>query len=140
MIKRMRYHSVRLAATGLMACVLCACGRPDRRQLDILPDTDKARAALDTALTAWKKGEKMSAVKGDSVGIQVSDRMWMKGSKLAAFEILQAEDKPGPRWFSVKLTLAGAQPQTVRYAVLGIDPLWVYREEDYKQACDMANQ
>lgn len=135
-----RSFSIGWLALGAAALVLCGCGRADRSELDILPSTDKARDALETSLAAWKNGTKMADVKGDTVGIQVSDRMWMKGKKLAAYEILAAEDTPGPRWFSVKLTMVGAQPQTVRYAVLGIDPLWVYREEDYKQACEMSNQ
>jgi hypothetical protein len=68
------------------------------------------------------------------------DRVWQSGGKLAAFEILKVEDKPGPRWFSVKLTLKDApQAQEVRYAVLGLDPLWVYREEDYNRSCGMGN-
>jgi hypothetical protein len=132
-----RYHAIRWLGLGLMALALCGCNRADRTELDILPSEDKARAALETALTAWKNGEKMGNIKGDSCSIEVGDRVWMAGKKLAAFEILGAEDKPGPRWFSVNLTLKGAQPQQVRYAVLGIDPLWVYREEDFNQACGM---
>jgi hypothetical protein len=105
--------------------------------MDILPNGDRARVALDKALTAWKGGAKMGTVKGDSGNIEVADRVWMSGKKLAAFEIIGPEEKPGPRWFSVRLTLQGASPQTVRYAVLGLDPLWVYHEEDFNQACGM---
>ena len=47
-------------------------------------------------------------------------------------------DGPGPRWFAVKLTLADvSEPQQVNYAVLGLDPLQVFREVDYNRACGM---
>jgi hypothetical protein len=59
-----------------------------------------------------------------------------------SFEIVKSMDKPGPngpgpRWFAVKLTLQDAEPQQVNYAVLGLDPLQVFREVDYNRACGM---
>jgi hypothetical protein len=132
-------HAVPLLGLAFLAFALGGCSRADRSELDILPESDKARAALEKALTAWKNGEKMGKIQGDSHGIEVADRVWMSGGKLAAFEIIGADDKPGPRWFRVRLTMKGAQPQQVNYAVLGLDPLWVYREEDFKQACGMGS-
>ena len=139
MRESVRHHAARLLGLGMMFCALSGCGT-SRHELDILPNEDKARAALETALAAWKNGQRPGKVEGDSHGIEVVDRVWQAGGKLASFEIVQAEDKPGPRWFSVKLTLKGApQPQQVRYAVLGLDPLWVYREEDYNRSCGMGD-
>jgi len=134
-----RYTGVLLSALGLAACALSGCSRL-RNELDILPNTDKARAALDKALSAWKDGQKVGTIQGDSQKIEVLERVWQSGKKLSAYEIVKAEDKPGPRWFTVKLTLQGSQPQQVSYAVLGIDPLWVYREEDYNQMCGMTSK
>jgi hypothetical protein len=136
-----RPRAVGLLGAALLLLVLCGCSRADRHELDILPSTDKAQAALEKALTAWKNGEKMGKIQADSHSIEVADKVWMAGAKLTAFEILGPEDKPGPqpgpRWFLVKLTLKNSPPQQVHYAVLGLDPLWVYREEDYNQACGM---
>lgn len=139
-MQRTQSCSIRWLTLGLTALTLCGCSRVDRSQTDILPNTDKARVALDKALTAWKNGEKMGSIKEEAYTVEVADRIWMAGKKLSAFEILEAEDKPGPRWFSVRLTLKGSQPQTVRYAVLGINPLWVYREEDFNKLCEMGNK
>jgi hypothetical protein len=133
-----RYRAIDLLGLGLLTLVLCGCGGANRSELDILPGADKARAALEKALTAWKNGEKCGKVLGDSQSIEVVDKVWKSGGKLAAFEILRAEDKPGPRWFTVKLTLVGsAKPQEVGYAVLGLDSLWVFRDEDYKKLSGM---
>jgi hypothetical protein len=143
-MKQLLYDGARLLGVGLVLCALTGCSG-NRSQLDILPSQDKARGALEKALTAWQSGQKMGKIQGDSEGIEIIDRVWKKGQKLASFEILQAMEKPhgegqpGPRWFSVRLTLKGSQPQQVNYAVLGLDPLWVYREEDYNQACGMGN-
>ena len=132
-----RYCAVPLLGLGLLALTSCRRSATHRSDLDILPGTNNARDALDKALTAWKDGKKVGKIQGDGPGIEVVDSAWQAGRKLSAFEILQAEEKPGPRWFLVKLTLKDAQPQQVRYAVLGLDPLWVYREEDYNQALGM---
>ncbi len=140
MLQHIRHRAIGLLVLGLTACVLSGCNRADRNELDILPETDRARTALETALTAWKNGEKMGSIKGQGHGIEVADRVWRAGKKLSAFEIVGAEDKPGPRWFSVRLTLKGARPKQVRYAVVGIDPLWVYSEDDFKQMCNMGDK
>jgi hypothetical protein len=134
-----RYAGTLLAVFGLVLCASSGCSRL-RNELDILPNEDKARAALDVALSAWKDGQKVGTIQRDSQKIEVLERVWKSGKKLSAYEIVKAEDKPGPRWFTVKLTLQGSQPQQVSYAVLGIDPLWVYREEDYNQMCGMGNK
>jgi hypothetical protein len=121
-------------AIALAAFVLCGCGGANRNELDVVPAADRARTALEKALTAWKNGEPCGKIQADSPTIQVVDHVWQSGRKLAAFEVVKAEDKPGPRWFSVKLTLVGAaEPQLTAYAVLGIDPLWVFREEDFEK-------
>lgn len=132
------YRVTSLLGFALVHCALSGCGRADRSEMDILPSQDKARAALAKALAVWENGQKPGKIQGNSHSIQVVDNVWQAGGQLAAFEILQAEDKPGPRWFSVKLTMKDSgETQQVRYAVLGLDPLWVYREEDFLRACGM---
>jgi hypothetical protein len=56
------------------------------------------------------------------------------GQKLQNFQILKEESGDGPKIFSVRLTLTNpAKEEVVRYFVFGKEPLWVYRETDYKQ-------
>jgi len=68
-----------------------------------------------------------------------STRNGKRGHKLGSFEIVSHEpNQGGPQWFSVKLVLKKpAGEQMVRYCVLGNDPLWVYREEDYNKTSGM---
>jgi hypothetical protein len=137
-----RYHAARLLGLVVALCALSGCGGSQRDELDILPDQDKARATLEKALNAWKSGQKAGRIQGESPAIEVLDSVWKNGARLTAFEILQPVDKsgpngPGPRWFAVKLTLQDSEPQRVNYAVLGLDPLQVFREVDYNRMCGM---
>jgi hypothetical protein len=132
MTKRGLVHATGLLGLGLVLSVMSGCGSSSRGETDILPSQETARAALTEALAAWKNGQKMGRIEGSSHDIEVVDSTWQEGAQLASFEILQALDKPGPRWFSVKLTLRDSpEPQQVQYAVYGLDPLWVFRAEDY---------
>ena len=66
------------------------------------------------------------------VTVEVLDQNWSSGQKLQSFEIVGDETGAGPRIFTVKLKTAKGE-QTVKYYVVGIDPLWVYSEADYKK-------
>ena len=67
--------------------------------------------------------------------VEVEDAKWKAAPKqLRDFEILGEDERPTdavPRYFKVKLTMISGPPQEVRYVVFGIDPLHVYREQDY---------
>ena len=71
--------------------------------------------------------------------VEAVDSKWKAGQKLSKFEIL-GEDAggQGPTFFSVRLTVKGrAKAEVVRYVVVGRDPLWVYREDDYQTSAGM---
>ena len=132
-----QWHGSFSVAQGVVLCVLAGCSR-SRDPLDVLPNEDKARATLEKTLAAWKNGQPCGKIQGESPTIQVVDALWQAGSKLTSYEILQSVDKPGPRWFSVKLTLEdSSEPKQIHYAVMGLDPLWVMPEEDYDKTCGM---
>ena len=116
----------------MLLLTLCGCGGSGTAKY--IPATTTARSTLQTALDAWQKGEKPGQIKAGPPAIQVVDSKWTSGQKLAKYEILQEESGEGPRWFSVKLSMSKpAGEQVVKYAVVGNDPLWVYRDEDYKK-------
>jgi hypothetical protein len=112
--------------------LLVGCSRQGARNQDYTPATDKARKALETALEHWKGGNPPGTVPGTSPQVDVVDFMWRSGQKLTSYEIIGEEPGSETRFFKVRLTPATGAPQEVRYAVFGIDPLQVYREEDYK--------
>jgi hypothetical protein len=101
---------------------------------DFTPPADNARRALEAALAHWKAGNAPTGIPGKSPAIEVLDSKWKAGQKLLEFEVLE-EDVPGagPRRFRVRLTPSKGPPQEVHYLVIGIDPIWVYRDEDYKR-------
>ncbi len=117
-------------ACGLF--LLCAAGCSTRSTNDFVPAKGNARKALEQALTAWQNGQS-NQVANVSPKVNAVDSRWKTGAKLAKYEVLSEEASPGGPSFSVKLTLQ--QPpgeKTVRYIVIGKDPLWVYSEEEYK--------
>ncbi len=135
-----RRHFCLMAASlffALTPIVLAAC--TSRKAEDFIPKEDQSRQALTTALTAWKNGEKWEKIPAGESTIEVLDNKWRAGQQLADFQILEADPAgEGPQWFTVKLVMKKPPGQLkVRYVVVGIDPLWVYREEDYKKSSGM---
>jgi hypothetical protein len=117
--------------------LLTGCSRQGTRNQDFAPASDKAKKALEAALNHWQAGNPPGTVPGTSPHVEVVDFKWKNGQKLTSFEILDEEPGSEPRFFKVRLTPAQGPPQEVRYAVMGIDPLWVYREDDYKKLSGM---
>jgi hypothetical protein len=116
-------------------CAGCANKSYDK----YIPSEDKARQALEASLNAWRDGKKPGPVEGAPMSVQAVDSEWLNGKKLQSYEIVGEEPSEGPRVFSVRLTLQrpSGQQATVRYYVVGKDPLWVYREADYKAPAGM---
>ena len=126
-------------APALAALTLLAVGCRSREG-KLVPASTPARQALENALAAWKEGQRPGKLAGQSPSVEVKDSRWEAGDRLESFEVLREEDYPGsgPRWFSVRLKLSQpAGEQTVRYAVLGNDPGWVFREPDYQKLSGM---
>jgi hypothetical protein len=112
--------------------LLAGCNKPSEEKFT--PSAANARQALEMALTQWRDGQaKPAQFPFDKVKVEVVDQAWTDGQKLQSFEILGEEaSTSGPRVFSVKLKTAKGE-QTVKYYVVGIDPLWIYGEADYRK-------
>lgn len=125
---------MRLLALSGWLLFLVGCS-PGGKVEDFTPPADNARKALEAALNHWQAGNKPGTVPGTSPTVEVVDAKWKAGQKITAYEILGEDSTgPGPRTFKVRVTLALGPPLEVRYVVVGIDPLWVYRDEDFKKA------
>lgn len=125
-------------AGGLL--VFAGCSKGGKVE-DFTPPSDKAQQALVAALTHLQSGNAPGTVPGTTPRVEFVDTKSTPG-QIKGFEIL-GEDSPtagssAPRFFKVRLTLAKGSPQEVRYVVVGIDPLWVYREEDYRSLSGLA--
>jgi hypothetical protein len=135
-----RYYSWCLPLPFVLA-VAGGCGH--RSDAHLLPSSAVARHALETALTAWQNDQPLGRVASGPPAIEVIDSRWRDGAKIDRFEILDQEPGEGPPRFAVRLTYRAApsdpvtQQQVVRYVILGQEPLWVYRAEDYDKMSGM---
>lgn len=121
----------------ILCAVLSAVGCTGGGKVeDFTPSTTNARNALTTALTHWQGGGQPGTVPNTTAPIvEVTDSKWRAGQKITGFEITAEEtpDKTGPVFFTVKLTSSSGPPVVAKYAVFGIDPLLIYRDEDYQK-------
>jgi hypothetical protein len=115
-----------------VACV-SACGPADYRAR-YMPPEDKARAALAVALRAWQQGNVGPLAIDTEIGVELVDQGRRDGQMLKHFTILGEVSMDGGRWFEVELFLdKPLETERERYCVIGIDPLWVFRQTDYEQ-------
>jgi hypothetical protein len=93
----------------------------------VAADEEKARKTLETAMTAWQKGETVDGMKKASPSIVVADPRWERGDKLSRFEV-SGEGKPSgaERAFTVTLWLVDSRGKVAREQVVykvGTDPI-----------------
>ncbi len=114
-----------------LAAILPGCSRV-RSAERYVPDVESARAALAAALTAWQDDRPAGAITQVSPPVQVVDCQRQAGRRLERYQILGEVAGDSPRCFAVRLVFDNPpDEQTVRYVVVGIDPLWVFHEDDY---------
>jgi len=125
-------RSLVLCAFLVYGLASAGCKRPTADKY--IPADATARQALETALNAWKDGKtKPEGLTVGKAGLVVLDDSWGAGKKLTAFQIMEEGPVDGRPWFTVKLTLDKGE-QTVKYVVVGKDPIWVYSENEFKKA------
>ncbi len=117
----------------LVAAVLClGCG--SGRSFDrYVPPPATAEEAVASALAAWQAGQPLGPVEGGPRPIQVVDSLRRPGQRLTRYEVLGEVPADAARCVAVRLVLEDpVEEQTARYVVVGVDPLWVFRLEDYE--------
>jgi len=131
-----RIQKLKFGPVLFLLGVTAGCGVGQARYT---PTSDEARSSVEAALTAWKDGKPAGEVAG-TPAIHAVDSAWQAGQQLESFEIGAQEDIDGTKQFPVKLTMKATQKsEDVRYIVHGRDPVWVYREEDYRRTLNMEN-
>ena len=97
------------------------------------PSDERARTALEGALSAWQQGLPTGELPGaENPKVHLADTHRTPGQRLRAFAVQGVAPGDGPRVFTVKLTLANPEAELrARFVVVGIDPIWVFRQEDY---------
>ncbi|HQU47215.1 MAG: hypothetical protein B7Z73_14755 [Planctomycetia bacterium 21-64-5] len=128
-----RWSIVEWALAALLLPGVAACGRPSGYERYV-PSAERAHEALDQVLAAWKSGETVESLtlKSAPITVRVADSTRRPGQRLVAYDLLGEVSGEGPRTFVVRLKLDDpSDEQEVRYYLVGIDPLWVFRQEDY---------
>lgn len=120
----------RSLASCVLAVALLGCNRADNRRY--IPAAAPAREALTAALQSWAAddGETPRLAAGKP-SLQFADSL-RTGRTLESFEIIGELPVEEGRRFEVRLTLSDPPgKEKAQYVVIGIDPLWVIRLEDY---------
>ena len=119
-----------VAGAGLFSAA--GCGGTNRHD-DFIPREDVARTALDAYLHAWSAGNKSPDVPDTNPPVSVIDDLRLKGRTLTGYKILGPSPADAPTCFAVQLNLGNpAEEVRERYVVVGLNPLWVWRYDDYQ--------
>ncbi len=113
----------------LIACV-GGCGRKNE---DFVPTPEVALEALTQVLDAWKAGLPAGEIAGTKPLIFGTDTSRKAEQRLVNYEILGESPGDAGRTYVVKVKLTNPSEELkLQYIVVGIDPLWVFRQEDYQ--------
>ncbi len=83
-------------------------------------------------MRGWMQGHPTGRLESASPGVQVIDAHRVPGQVLRDYEILAETVSPRARTFSLRLNLSSPDERPiVRFLVVGIDPVLVFREEDH---------
>lgn len=119
-----------IAAVVWLTVLHTGCG--DRSQ-KFIPNSQEAERALETALDAWKAGHPAGAITGTSPLVHVTDASRKAKQTLQDYRILGEVHSHHGRRYVVELELTDpAEKVKAEYIIVGIDPLWVFRREDYE--------
>jgi hypothetical protein len=111
----------------------CAPGGGDAVTPAFVPSWPEARQALESSLSAWCVAPSPVPASFDVPGVQFVDKTRKPDDGLLSFQILAQMDIENARQFTVRLNLKGEEaPQLVKYNVIGRDPVWVFRLDDYE--------
>lgn len=117
---------------ALFAAPLAGCAQRSRSAKDFVPKGDQALTAIRTVLNAWQSGDTDDEFVDGEFVYRLVDSRRDKGAPLHGFDIVGEVPGDRGRWFEVDLQSAqSTAPLRVKYVVVGIRPLWIFREEDY---------
>ncbi|WP_165230754.1 hypothetical protein [Aquisphaera insulae] len=125
----------RIAAI-LITITLGGCGNPSAP----LSSAEQARKSLELGLEAWKAGRSAAPLREEKPAVDFVDYQWKAGTKLVGYLVDSDSADSETHTFTVELTTADAKgPRKVQYMVLGLDPIHVFRDEDYNRTLNMDN-
>ena len=128
-ISARRWVRAGMLAASLLVFSPLGCNRASKERY--VPASSLAREALSASLQSWAEGDGTPRLASGQPGLQFADSL-RTGRTLESFEIVGELPVEEGRRFEVLLTLKDPSGrEKAQYIVLGIDPLWVIRLEDY---------
>jgi hypothetical protein len=102
--------------------------------IPIVPDAATGRRAIEAMMATWEEEHPTGILEPTSPRIQVVDTYRKPGQKPVGFKILSESADSRVRTFSVRLALVEPEESpVVRFLIVGIDPILIFRQEDYDQ-------
>jgi hypothetical protein len=124
-----------VATSALLLATMAGCTSSDGEAATpaFVPGWAEARQAVESSLSAWRDAPSPAQVSFDIEGVRFVDKTRKIDQRLMSFKVLGQTDIENARQFTVRLNLEGEEvPQLVKYNVLGRDPVWVFRLDDYE--------
>lgn len=129
--------------SAMMLLFALGCKAKQRNE-DFIPPEDTARQSLDRYLSAWHAGDTSDTISDAAPAVSIADTLRANGRPLESFSVLGPTPSEMPRCYAVKLTLGNPREEIrERYIVVGIDPIWIIRHDDYEKVthwCDPKQQ
>ncbi|MFO0910875.1 MAG: hypothetical protein U0794_21460 [Isosphaeraceae bacterium] len=132
------FHRGRLCRMVLvlaLGTLLTGCQQASKDAFErYVPPAESMRTQLTHVLDGWVKGLSPAA-SGNKQGpeVHVVDQTRRADQKLARYEILGEAPVDNARAFDVRVTYVGVdEPEIVRFIAIGVDPMWIFRREDYE--------
>ena len=120
-----------LCLAGMLSAALTVSGC-GKKTPDYTPSVKSAEDAVRRSLDAWHAGHAAAEVPGTNPAICITDVGRKSGQMLESYRILGETYGSTGRTIAVTLHLANPTEEVkARYIVVGIDPLLVFRQEDY---------
>ena len=123
-------------ATLALFATIAGCERGDGEPPTpaFVPSWAEARQALESGLSVWRDTPSPLPVTYNIPGVQFVDKTSTLGRRLISFQVLGQTDVKYARRFTVRINLDGEEsPELVKYHIVGRDPVWVFRLDDYEK-------
>ncbi len=128
--RRGRNHSTPVALLAIVLLGMVGCAK---QKQDFVPNPTAAEDAIRSAMEAWKESGAVGEIADTKPLVHVTDSNRKRGQTLSGYTILGEVPGSAGRTYMVELNLASpAEKLNAQYIVVGIDPLWIFRQEDYE--------
>lgn len=118
---------------GILASCASGCSGKAEGFERYVPDSPTARGAVVAMLENWRDGKAVEELARRKPSVCIVDKHRKPGQRLVRFELMGEVSTDAARGFAARLTLEKPEEeQVVRFLAVGIDPLWVFRQEDYE--------